>query len=158
MGGVSGEAVSGAEPRAVSWSPGMVWPGVQIAAGVVLVMLGLQRQEPLAMLLTGLAALFLIPSGVSQLLRRPRIEVVDGQLAIAKLGRVLFVPRSEVVEVRALGSARWGVRQHMMRLEYTDERGREQLDVFTRLDLGTDPRDVVKTLTRLGFAGRRGDT
>ena len=95
---------------------------------------------------------------MSQLLRRPRIEVVDGQLAIKKLGRALFVPRSEVVEVRALGSARWGVRQHMMRLEYTDERGREQLDVFTRLDLGTDPRDVVETLTRLGFGDRRGDT
>ena len=46
----------------------------------------------------------------------------------------------------------------MMRLEYTDERGREQLDVFTRLDLGTDPRDVAETLTRLGFGGRRGDT
>ncbi|MCT2140687.1 PH domain-containing protein [Dietzia cinnamea] len=155
---MNGEAVSGAGPGAVSWSPGAVWPGVQIAAGVVLVVLGLQRAEPLALLLTGLAALFLIPSGVSQLLRRPRIEVVDGQLAIKKLGRVLFVPRSEVVEVRALGSARWGVRQHMMRLEYTDERGREQLDVFTRLDLGTDPRDVAETLTRLGFGDRRGGT
>ena len=79
---MTGEAVSGAGPGAVSWSPGAVWPGVQIAAGVVLVVLGLQRAEPLALLLTGLAALFLIPSGVSQLLRRPRIEVVDGQLAI----------------------------------------------------------------------------
>lgn len=148
---MSGDTLSGAGPRAASWSPGVLWPGVQIAAGVALVAAGLQQQEPLAMLLTGLAALFLVPAGVSQLLRRPRLEVVDGQLAIKKIGRVVFVPRSEVVEVRALGVARWGARQHLMRLEYVDDRGREQLDVFTRLDLGGDPRDAVETLQGLGF-------
>ena len=41
-----------------------------------------------------------------------------------------------------------------MRLEYVDDQGREHLEVFTRTDLGTDPRDVVDTLTRLGFPGR----
>ena len=82
-----------------------------------------------------------------QLARNPVIFIVE-------IGAVL----TTILWVRDLGSARWGVRQHMMRLEYTDERGREQLDVFTRLDLGTDPRDVVETLTRLGFGGRRGDT
>lgn len=154
---MNGEAVPAAGHRAVSWSPGVVWPGLQIAGGVLLVLLGLQRQDPLALLLTGLAALMLVASGVSQLLRRPRIEVVDGQLAIARVGGARFVPRSDVVEVRALGSARWGMRQHMMRIEYLDDRGREQLDVFTRLDLGADPRDVVETLTRLGFGHARGE-
>ena len=145
------EAGAAAGPRAASWSPGAVWPGVQIALGVGLVVLGLQRQDPLALLLTGLAALILIPTGVSQLLRRPRLEVVDDSLAIKKLSGTLFVPKEEIVEVRALGMTRWGARQHMMRLEYVDDRGREQLDVFTRTDLGTDPRDVVDTLTGLGF-------
>lgn len=148
---MNGNAVPGAEPRAASWSPGVVRPGVQIAAGLVLVAVGLLQQEPLAMLLTGLAALFLIPAGVSQLLRRPRLEVVDGQLAIKKIGRVVFVPRSDVVEVRALGVARWGARQRLMRLEYVDDHGAEHLDVFTRLDLGGDPRDAVETLHGLGF-------
>jgi len=145
------EAGAAAGPRAASWSPGAVWPGVQIALGIGLVVLGLQRQDPLALLLTGLAALLLIPTGVSQLLRRPRLEVVDDSLAIKKLSGTLFVPKEEIVEVRALGMTRWGARQHMMRLEYVDDRGREQLDVFTRSDLGTDPRDVVDTLTGLGF-------
>ncbi|HJC60964.1 MAG TPA: PH domain-containing protein [Candidatus Dietzia intestinigallinarum] len=148
------EAGAAAGPRAASWSPGAVWPGVQIALGVGLVVLGLQRQDPLALLLTGLAALILIPTGVSQLLRRPRLEVVDDSLAIKKLSGTLFVPKEEIVEVRALGMTRWGARQHMMRLEYVDDRGREQLDVFTRSDLGTDPRDVVDTLTGLGFPAR----
>ena len=148
------EAGAAAGPRAASWSPGAVWPGVQIALGVGLVVLGLQRQDPLALLLTGLAALILIPTGVSQLLRRPRLEVVDDSLAIKKLSGTLFVPKEEIVEVRALGMTRWGARQHMMRLEYVDDRGREQLDVFTRTDLGTDPRDVVDTLTGLGFPAR----
>ena len=148
------EAGAAAGPRAASWSPGAVWPGVQIALGVGLVVLGLQRQDPLALLLTGLAALILIPTGVSQLLRRPRLEVVDDSLAIKKLSGTLFVPKEEIVEVRALGMTRWGARQHMMRLEYVDDRGREQLDVFTRSDLGTDPRDVVDTLTGLGFPTR----
>ena len=144
-------------PRAASWSPGALWPSVQIALGIGLVVLGLGRQDPLALLLTGLAALILIPTGVSQLLRRPRLEVVDGQLAIKKLRGTLFVPKDEIVEVRALGVARWGARQHMMRLEYVDDRGREQLEVFTRTDLGTDPRDVVDTLTGLGFPVRSAD-
>ena len=151
---MSGGAESEAGPRAASWSPTIVWPSVQIAMGVVLVVLGLQRQDPLALLLTGLAALILIPTGVSQLLRRPRLEVVDDSLAIKKLSGTLFVPKQEIVEVRALGTARWGARQHLMRVEYVDDRGREQLDVFTRTDLGTDPRDVVDTLTGLGFPGQ----
>ena len=154
---MSGGAESEAGPRAESWSPGALWPGVQIALGVGLVVLGMQRQDPLALLLTGLAALILVPTGVSQLLRRPRLEVVDGSLAIRKLRGTLFVPKEEIVEVRALGMARWGARQHLMRLEYVDDRGREQLDVFTRTDLGTDPRDVVETLTGLGFPGRPAD-
>lgn len=153
---MSGDAVSGAGPRAASWSPGALWPGVQILLGVALVVIGLQRQDPLALLLTGPAALFLTLSGVSHLVRRPRLEVVDGQLAIKRLRRVDFVPRSELVEVRLLGVSRWGARQHLLRLEYTDERGRERLDVFTRLDLGADPRDVVDALHRLGF-GAVGD-
>lgn len=151
---MNGGAESEAGPRAASWSPGTLWPGVQIALGIGFVVLGVQRQDPVALLLTGLAALVLIPTGVSQLLRRPRLEVVDGQLAIKKLSGTLFVPKEEIVEVRALGVARWGARQHLMRVEYVDDRGREQLDVFTRTDLGTDPRDVVDTLTELGFPGQ----
>lgn len=141
-------------PQAESWSPGVVLPCVQIALGIGVVALGLSRQDPLALLLTGLAALILIPTGASHLLRRPRLEVVDGQLAIARLRGPEFVPLASVVEVRALGMARWGARQHLMRLEYVDDQGREHLEVFTRTDLGTDPRDVVDTLTRLGFPGR----
>lgn len=151
---MSGGAESVAGPKAASWSPGAMWPSVQIALGVGLVALGLQRQDPLALLLTGLAALILVPTGISRLLRRPRLEVVDDSLAIKKLSSTLFVPKEEIVEVRVLGMTRWGARQHMMRLEYVDDRGREQLDVFTRTDLGADPRQVVDTLTRLGFPGR----
>ncbi|MCD2262538.1 PH domain-containing protein [Dietzia aurantiaca] len=154
---MSGGDASDAGPKVASWSPGVLWPGVQIVIGFGLVLVGLLRQDPLALLLTGLAALILIPTAVSQLLRRPRLEVVDGSLAVRKLSGTIFVPREEVVEVRSLGVARWGARQHLMRLEYVDDRGREQLDVFTRLDLGTDPRDVVETLTGLGFRGRPTD-
>lgn len=148
---MSGDSVADGGHRAATWSPGVLWPGVQIAGGIVLAVAGLLGGDPLALMLTGVAAVVLIAAGASQLMRRPRIEVVDGQLAIKKLGGVVFVPRSRVTEVRALGAARWGARQHLMRLEYTDDRGREQLDVFTRGDLGADPRDVVDELTRRGF-------
>lgn len=152
---MSGEALPEDVPKAASWSSGVVWPGLQIALGVGLVLAGIQREDPLALLLTGLAALVLIPTGAAHLLRRPRLEVVDGQLAVKKLSGTLFIPRSDVAEVRAMGVARWGARQHMLRVEYTDDHGREQLDVFTRLDLGTDPRDVVDVLHRLGFGPAR---
>lgn len=152
---MSGEAVSDEVPRAASWSSGVVWPALQIVIGLGLVILGLRGEDPLALLLTGLAALVLIPVGASHLLRRPRLEVVDGQLAVKKLNGTMFVPRAAVTEVRTLGVARWGARQHMLRIEYLDDRGREQLDVFTRLDLGTDPRDVTETLRGLGFGQAR---
>lgn len=152
---MSETAASTGGHEAASWSPGTLWPAAQIALGVGAVVVGLSNGDPLGLILTGLLALFLIPAGVMQLMRRPRIEVVDGQLAIKKLGGVVFVPPAEVVEVRALGVARWGVRQHLMRLEYVDDRGREQLDVFTRGDLGTDPREVMETLVGLGFGGTR---
>lgn len=150
-------AVPAGGHRAASWSPGTMWPAAQIALGVGAVVVGIANRDPFGLLLTGLLALFLVPAGVLQLLRRPRIEVVDGQLAIKKLRGVEFVSPAEVVEVRALGIARWGARQHLMRLEYLDDRGHEQLDVFTRGDLGTDPREVVETLARLGFGGSRPD-
>lgn len=154
---MSTDASSDAGPRAVTWSPGTLWPTVQIVLGVGFAFVGVLRQDPLALLLTGFAALLLVATGVSQLLRRPRIEVVDASLAIKKLTGTVFVPRDMVVEVRGLGVARWGARQHLMRLEYVDDRGHEQLDVFTRTDLGTDPRDVVDTLTRLGFGNDPAD-
>lgn len=152
---MSEEAAPGDGHRATSWSSGTMWPMSQIALGIGAVVVGVAEQDPLGLLLTGLLALFLVPAGALQLLRRPRIEVVDGQLAIKKLGGVMFVSPAELVEVRALGVARWGARQHLMRLEYLDDRGREQLDVFTRGDLGTDPREVVETLAGLGFTGSR---
>ena len=151
---MSGEAIDRAGHRAASWSPEALWPALQIALGLGLVATGLLRRDPLAVLLTCSAALVLVVAGVSQLLRRPRLEVVDGLLAIKKLRGVVFVPREEMVEVRALGVTRWGMRQHLMRVEYVDDRGHEQLDVFTRGDLGADPRDVVETLIDLGFRGR----
>ena len=153
---MSGGAVPNGGHRAASWSPGTVWPATQIAVGIAAVVVGVYNQDPLGLLLTGLLAVLLIPAGALQLLRRPRIEVVDGQVAIRKLGGVVFVPPSQMVEVRTLGVARWGVRQHLMRLEYLDERGREHLDVFTRGDLGTDPREVAETLTGLGFGTAEG--
>lgn len=150
---MSEEATPGGEHRASSWSSGTLWPISQIVLGIGAVVVGITNRDPLGLLLTGVLALFLIPAGALQLLRRPRIEVVDGQLAIKKLGGVIFVSPAELVEVRALGVARWGARQHLMRLEYLDDRGREQLDVFTRGDLGADPREVVETLAGLGFTG-----
>lgn len=154
---MSTDASFDAGPRAATWSPGTLWPTVQIVLGIGFAFVGVLRQDPLALLLTGFAALLLVATGVSQLLRRPRIEVVDASLAIKKLTGTVFVPRDMVVEVRGLGVARWGARQHLMRLEYVDDRGHEQLDVFTRTDLGTDPRDVVDTLTRLGFGNDPAD-
>lgn len=145
------DSTDGDAPSAHSWSPGALWPTVRIALGIVVVVVGLLEGDPVALILTGLLALFLIPSGALQLLRRPRIEVVDGDLALRKVGGVHFLPRTDVVEVRALGMSRWGIRHYLMRVEYLDEQGREQLEVFTRADLGTDPRDVVETLERLGF-------
>lgn len=151
---MSSDVSSDAVPTAATWSPGVLWPGLQIALAVTLVSFAALRQDPLALMFASVAALLLVATGVSQLLRRPRLEVVDGQLAMKKLRGTVFVPRDQVVEVRALGTARWGARQHLMRLEFVDGHGDEQLDIFTRMDLGADPRDVVETLTRLGFRGR----
>lgn len=145
---------TGSVPPARSWSAGALWPTGQIALGVGAVWVGVLTRDPLAVILTVALAAFLIPWGVLLLVRRPRIEVVDDSLALRRLRRVEFVPRSAVVEVRAIEFPRWGTRHHQMRLEYVDDRDREQLEIFTRTDLGTDPRDVVEALHRSGFRGR----
>ncbi|HJC29041.1 MAG TPA: PH domain-containing protein [Candidatus Dietzia intestinipullorum] len=151
---MSDAEVPAAVPSAHSWSPGTLWPGLRIAGGFGAVAIGVLGDDPLALVITGMLALFLIPSGVLQLLRRPLIEVVDSDLALRRISRVEFIPRSAVEEVRALDFSRWGMRHHQMRLEYVDDSGLEQLEVFTRMDLGVDPRDVVDALGRLGFPTR----
>lgn len=144
---------TGSVPPARSWSAGALWPTGQIALGVGAVWVGVLTGDPLAVILTVALAAFLIPLGVLNLVRRPRIEVVDESLALRRLRRVEFVPRSAVTEVRALDFPRWGTRHHQMRLEYVDAHDREQLEIFTRMDLGADPRDVVEALHRYGFRG-----
>src|SRR5690625_6241123 len=94
--GMSDAEVPAALPISHSWSPGTLWPGLRIAGGFGAVAIGVLGDDPLALVITGMLALFLIPSGVLQLLRRPLIEVVDSDLALRRISRVEFIPRSEI--------------------------------------------------------------
>src|SRR5699024_2056158 len=152
--GMSDAEVPAAVPSAHSWSPGTLWPGLRIAGGFGAVAIGVLGDGPVALVITGMPALFRIPSGVLQLPRRPRSEVRALHVALRPRSRVECSPRSAGEGVRALVLSRWGMRHHQMRLEYVDDSGPEQLEVFTRMDLGVGPRDVVDAVGRLGFPTR----
>lgn len=137
-----------------SWSPLPLWPSLQMALGVALLLAGMLRGDPLALFLTLFAGGVLIWTGYSHLRRSPRLEVLNGQLAIATLRGPRLIAPSEVREIRELSVSRWGMRSHLMRVEYVDSDGKERLDIFTKMDLNADPRDVVERLTQLGFPGR----
>src|SRR5699024_12367327 len=61
--GMSDAEVPAAVPSAHSWSPGPLWPGLRIAGGFGSVAIGVLGDDPLALVITGMLALFLIPSG-----------------------------------------------------------------------------------------------
>lgn len=140
-----------------SWSASL-WPNLLfVAVGLTALVFALMWHDPVASLMYGVAGFVLLMTGALKLIRRPRLAVVDGDLAVRGLRSVRYIPPTHVVEIRLIGVPRFGLRQQIMRIEYSDEDRENRLEILSKGDLGADPTEVARTLGRLGFSVRESD-
>ena len=105
--------------------------------------------------LVGFAALIVLTTVVLALRQRPRLEVLPEGTGIAATrltGRREF-PRAALQRVRIVEYPRFGRRVPMLEIDALDpSTGAENLMIFGRWDLGTDPRNVHEALTARDLA------
>jgi len=136
-----------AEPATRSWSPqpGIVAIGWGLA--VLALLTALLSGENTTRLLMGVGTAFLLFLALHGTFVRPRLSVDDDGLAVRTLTGTHQFPWHEV-KVRLVTTRRLGRESETLELDW--QRGEdEHLTVLTRMDLGTDPRDVAEVLHAL---------
>jgi hypothetical protein len=99
--------------------------------------------------LVGVAAVGLFVFATFSWRARPKLAITDGGLVIRSWWRTETLQRSDVAIIRITEFRRIGRKVRLLEIDTTDD----HLRVFTRWDLGTDPLQVLDTLTAAGYAG-----
>lgn len=81
---------------------------------------------------------------------RPKLAISDGALLIRGPLRTRRLAKADIKIIRITEFRRIARKVRLLEIDTTDD----QLFVLTRWDLGTDPLDVLDTLTAAGLAGR----
>jgi hypothetical protein len=110
--------------------------------------------DPAGRLLAAVAAVGLAAAALHGSIVRPRLSADADGLAVRGVGGLRRWPWS-AVDVQVVRMRRLGRDVSMLELETRDAEGNEQLLVLTRLDLGTEPEDVVEALAELRPPHRR---
>lgn len=79
---------------------------------------------------------------------RPKLAVTPGGLVLRGWFGTRTLTRADLTVVRITEFRRIGRRQRLLELETADD----QLRIFTRWDLGTDPIKVLDALTAAGYS------
>jgi hypothetical protein len=103
-------------------------------------------------LLTGFAALGLILFAGVSWRARPKLAITPGGLALRGWFRTQLLRQPDIKIIRITEFRRFSRKVRLLEVEMTDG----GLVIFSRWDLGTDPLDVLDTLTAAGYAGRQG--
>lgn len=128
-----------------TWGPKPALLVAAAAGGVVFTALAVLASDPPGRLLMGLAAVGLLVGAAAATLARPRLAVEDGAVVVRGLTGPRRVPWSELTQWEVVSHHRLG--RNVAVLELTAyQRGREVLLLFTALDLGADPVDVLQVL------------
>jgi hypothetical protein len=80
---------------------------------------------------------------------RPKLAMTDAGLEVRGWFRTQRLTRADIASVRITEFRRIARKVRLLELDTADD----QLLVFTRWDLGTDPIDVLDALTEAGYAG-----
>jgi hypothetical protein len=80
---------------------------------------------------------------------RPKLAITDAGLEVRGWFRTQRLTRADIASVRITEFRRIARKVRLLELDTADD----QLLVFTRWDLGTDPIDVLDALTEAGYAG-----
>jgi hypothetical protein len=81
---------------------------------------------------------------------RPKLAIAEGNLVVGGWFGTRVLRHDEVAKIRITEFRRIGRRVRLLEIDTAPD---DQLLVFTRWDLGTDPLDVLDALTDAGFAG-----
>lgn len=131
-----------------SWAPktaGIVWIGViglVMAAVAVTVVTDLPGR-----VLGGVAALGLILFATASWRARPKLAITDAGLEIRGWLSTRVLTKADITLIRITEFRRLARKVRLLEIDTADDR----LHVFTRWDLGTDPLQVLDTLTDAGY-------
>jgi hypothetical protein len=120
--------------------------GLIMAVGVVTVV-----TDPPGRLLLGVAAVGLLAFATMSWRARPKLAITDTGLAVRGWFRTQVLAHSDLAGIRITEFRRLARKVRLLEVDTVDD----QLFVFTRWDLGTDPLHVLDALTEAGYAGRR---
>jgi hypothetical protein len=100
-------------------------------------------------LLAGIAAVGLLAFASMSWRARPKLAITAEGLVIRGWFRTQVLTRADLAGVRITEFRRIARKVRLLELDTDDD----QLLVFTRWDLGTDPLNVLDALTDAGYAG-----
>jgi hypothetical protein len=97
--------------------------------------------------LAGIAGVGLLTFASFSWRARPKLAITSEGLAIGGWWRTRTLRRNEIRSIRITEFRRIGRKVRLLEVDTVDD----QLVVFTRWDLGTDPIDVLDALTAAGY-------
>ena len=100
-------------------------------------------------ILVGIAAVGLLVFASLSWRARPKLAISDDGLVIRGWWRTNLLRRSDIKLIRITEFRRLARKVRLLEVDTVDD----QLIVFTRWDLGTDPLGVLDALTAAGYAG-----
>ncbi|OMC45494.1 PH domain-containing protein [Mycobacterium sp. IS-1264] len=107
--------------------------------------------DPPGRVMTGIAAAGLILFAGATWRARPKLAITPDGLVIRGWFRTQQFQRSDIKIIRITEFRRMARKMRLLEVETVDG----GLVVFSRWDLGTEPLDVLDTLTDAGYAGPR---
>jgi hypothetical protein len=118
--------------------------GLILAIGAVTVV-----TDPPGRILTGIAAVGLLVFASLSWRARPKLAITNDGLLIRGWSRTRTLERADIKIIRITEFRRLARKVRLLEVDTVDD----QLMVFTRWDLGTDPLEVLDALTAAGYAG-----
>ncbi|MGA5543208.1 PH domain-containing protein [Mycobacterium sp. NPDC051198] len=131
------------------WSPpaagvaGCAIAGLAMAIAAVTVI-----TDPPGRVLAGIAGVGLLTFATLSWRARPKLAINQDSLIVAGWLRTRTYRRDEIRKIRITEFRRIARKVRLLEIDAVDDR----LEVLTRWDLGTDPLDVLDTLTQAGFS------
>jgi hypothetical protein len=132
------------------WSPPTA--GIAVCAAIGLIMAAAAVTvvtDPPGRLLAGIAAVGLVLFASLSWRARPKLAISDDGLIVRGWFSTQLLTRADVAHVRITEFRRLARKVRLLEFDTADD----QLLVFTRWDLGTDPLHVLDALTEAGYAG-----
>ena len=132
------------------WSPSAVGIAALGVGGLILAVGAVTLiTDPPGRALVGIAAFGLIVFASLSWRARPKLAIKNDALVTRGLMGETALQHADIKLIRITEFRRIGRKTRLLEIDTVDDR----LLVFTRWDLGTDPRHVLDALTAAGFAG-----